>query len=71
MPSPLADAVRYISAFYTLHDCRQYGMSANPISMVDIKAYIDTYNIENVRDFVYYIKVCDNAYLKYVSEKDA
>ena len=61
--------IEYFGAFKLLSSRRQVGMVANPISLVDIQAYINLYGATDLREFVEFITMMDSTYLKYLSDK--
>lgn len=56
----------YFDSFVFLNNCRQSGMDANPISLQDIKTYMDELGITSSRlDFIYLIRQLDMFYLEH------
>lgn len=80
MPPALASEPRldfrqafYYAAFQDLTGSRNVSMAgALPIPVSEIKAYCELFNIAELEErsrILRYVKVLDNAYLTYVSEK--
>lgn len=59
----------YLQAFKILNRTRQYGMGANPISLVEIKAYLDLYGASDEEAFIEYILRMDAVYLDVMAKK--
>lgn len=61
----------YISAFSILSSSRpSSGFGISPIPLSEIKSYCDLYSIDDLDEFVKYIKSMDNVFLKFHSEKN-
>lgn len=61
---------RYIGAFSILSSSRpSSGFGISPIPLSEIKAYCELYKVDDVLEFVRYIKHMDNTYVKFQSEK--
>lgn len=65
MPEPQVDNFEfYINAFSELSSCRQIGMGLGPIPFTAIAEYARIYKVDDISDFIYIIRVMDNAFLK-------
>lgn len=53
----------YLYAFRKLNRTRQQGMGPSPISLTEIKAYLDLYGSSDQEAFIEYILQMDAAYL--------
>lgn len=59
------DLIIYWEGFITLSSCRSCTTElVNPIQFQDIVSYIQLYGIEDVEEFVSFIGVMDNVFLK-------
>ena len=70
-PKLYADLALDYQAFKMLNASRQSTMSAAPISMADIYAYMQIFEINNFctrRQFLYHIKLLDSIYLEFIRE---
>ena len=54
----------YIDAFRELNSCRDYGMGLGPIPFTAIAEYAKIYEVEDFDEFLYYIRVMDNQFIK-------
>ena len=54
----------YTDAFWELSTCRQIGMGLGPIPFTSLMEYAKLREVEEIDDFLYVIRVMDNAYLK-------
>lgn len=62
--------VFFVSSFYSLSERRSYGFSApNPISMSDIKSYMDLYPSHDNDLFLHIMTEMDDEYIKIKTEK--
>lgn len=53
-------------SFWVLHNTRTVGFNGvNPISLQEIKAYIDLFSIEDISVFIEYICVLDREFLSW------
>ena len=59
----------YVRAFGLMSAARTYGMSPNPISLSDLVAYTQIYEVDDLEEFIHLIQTMDKVYLKKVSEK--
>lgn len=59
----------YVSAFNLLHKTRSYGMTANPISLSEILAYLKLYGSSDTEAFVQYVTEMDASYLAVINEE--
>lgn len=66
---PLGPFEFYFDAFQDLSTCRSIGMGPGPIPFTAIVQYSTLYEIEDRDDFIYLIRIMDNAFLELVSEK--
>ena len=63
-PEILPQNYLYYEAFYILHNQRSAGFNVNPISMVDMMAYMLTFGVENKETFIRRIQICDRIVLE-------
>lgn len=61
----------YLEAFRTLNKTRQNGMAPCPISLQEIKAYLELYGAYDITAFIDYILKMDVAYLNQMAKKSA
>jgi hypothetical protein len=63
----------YYDAFWELDTCREVGWGWGPIPWSAIKDYAETFNFDDEQrdDLYYFIRVMDNAYLRYRHKKPA
>lgn len=59
----------YLHAFRRLNRTRTYGMSANPISLSEIYAYIKLYGVYDQEAFIDYILQMDPVYMEVRAKK--
>lgn len=59
----------YIKAFDVLSSRRTAGFSINPISMSDIKAYLDIFGCEYPEIFIELLIMMDIEFLRYYNSK--
>jgi len=60
----------YIEAFFEISTCRSTGMGIGPIPFTSVVEYARIYNIEDVEDFLYYIRRLDATYLSFMEKKN-
>lgn len=61
--------VWYLDAFRELSSCRQIGMAQGPIPFTAIVEYSRIYKVEDLEEFLYFIRLMDDQYLKLQSKK--
>lgn len=59
----------YIKAFRELNTCRQQGLGIAPIPFLAIDVYWNRFGVEDFEDFLYFIRLMDDTYLKLESNK--
>ena len=60
----------YLKAFKVLNRTRQVGMGPSPISLSEIKAYLELYGASDQEAFIEYILEMDEAYLRVKAKKE-
>lgn len=64
-PLPFPPAVPYLSAFKRLSFARGFGPNGEPqaIPISEVEAYTRMFGFTDVDDFLYFIQVCDHAWI--------
>lgn len=62
----------YLSAFWELSTCRQFGWSTGPIPWRDLVHFAEYHGLDDemVRPFMVIIRAMDSVYLKYQEKKN-
>lgn len=59
----------YINAFTELSTCRSSGMGIGNIPFTAIAEYARIYSVDNFDDFLYFMRVMDNEFLRMTDDK--
>ncbi len=60
----------YVDAFFELGTCRSGGMGLTPIPFTSIVEYAKIFDVEEVEEFIYLIRLMDNVLLEAYDQKD-
>lgn len=68
-PDIEARLLPYVEAFAVLNAGRSAGMTANPIPLTEMEAYIRLYQVADIVRFIRLIRAMDKAYMDHSADK--